>query len=265
MTAHAAAFGPWFGGPRTRRTPWTMLGMHNDTGEGRGERGDREDRGDRDRRGDREERGHRRGGPRERGHGGRGRGGHRHFWGWTPDRGPGGPRHGVPFPPMPPGFGGPGSGWQRPKVGRGDVRAAVLLVLVDGPTHGYQLIADITERSDGFWRPSPGSIYPVLKQLTEEGLVVSEKEGGRQMVELTDAGRAYVAENEAGLAVVWDTVSGGVDTTVVELQELLGQVHQAALQVAAAGTPEQTARARQLLAEVRRNLYRILAEEDEQQ
>lgn len=165
---------------------------------------------------------------------------------------------------MPPGFGGPG-GWQRPKVGRGDVRAAVLLILVDGPTHGYQLIADITERSDGYWRPSPGSIYPVLKQLAEEGLVVSEKEGGRQMVELTDAGRTYVADNEAELAAVWDTVSGGVDTTVVELHELLAQVHQAALQVAAAGTPEQSARARQLLAEVRRNLYRILAEEDEQQ
>ncbi|MCO1582113.1 PadR family transcriptional regulator [Crossiella sp. SN42] len=256
MTAHAAAFGPWFSGPRMR-TPWTRVAMHNDTGEVPGEPG--EGRGER-----RGERGRRGGGPHERGHG-RGRGGHRHFWGWTPERGPAGPRHGGPFPPMPPGFGGPGSGWQRPKVGRGDVRAAVLLVLVDGPTHGYQLIADITERSDGYWRPSPGSIYPVLKQLAEEGLVVSEKEGGRQMVELTEAGRTYVAENEAELAVVWDTVSGGVDTAVVELQELLGQVHQAALQVAAAGTPEQAARARQLLAEVRRNLYRILAEEDDQQ
>ncbi|MBP2473628.1 DNA-binding PadR family transcriptional regulator [Crossiella equi] len=241
MTAFAANFSsPWFGKPRGDRAAWLSMSVHNeseDGGERRGRRGERGERG---------EHPHHHGG---RGRG-RGRGPHRHFWGGGPDQRP------FVIPP----FGGPGFG--RPKVGRGDVRAAVLLVLVDGPTHGYQLIADIAERSDGNWKPSPGSIYPVLKQLAEEGLVVSEKEGGRQMVELTDAGRAYVAENEAELAQVWDTVSGGVNTAVVELQELLGQVHQAALQVAAAGTPEQNERARQLLTETRRSLYRILAEDE---
>ena len=99
-----------------------------------------------------------------------------------------------------PGFGGPGFGgppWARgmrgPKARRGDVRAAILSVLSDQPRNGYQVIQEIAERTAGAWKPSPGSIYPTLQQLEDEGLVVQVEDGGRKVYTLTDAGRDYVA------------------------------------------------------------------------
>src|SRR5262249_39103013 len=118
-------------------------------------------------------------------------------------------RHGPPF-----GrgafFGGPGfSRW--PRARRGDVRAAALLLLAEEPRNGYQLMQEIERRSGGVWRPSPGSVYPALAQLEDEGLVrVDEREGRRTYV-LTDAGRAYVEERRDDLAAPWDAMSDSVD------------------------------------------------------
>ena len=82
--------------------------------------------------------------------GGRGRGRGR---GWGDGFGPGfGPGEGFG-----PGFGGTMFG-RGPKVGRGDVRAAILALLAEEPMHGYQVITELTERSGGVWRPSPGSV-----------------------------------------------------------------------------------------------------------
>ncbi len=72
---------------------------------------------------------------------------------------------------------------------RGDVRAAILALLAEQPRHGYEIIREIGERSGGFWRPSPGSVYPTLQMLADEGLVTSKDEHGKKLFELTEAGQ----------------------------------------------------------------------------
>ncbi len=74
------------------------------------------------------------------------------------------------------------------RMGRGDVRTAVLLLLAEGPMHGYQIIHEIEERSGGAWKPSPGSVYPTLQLLTDEGLLRAEESNGRKTYALTETG-----------------------------------------------------------------------------
>src|SRR3954451_16569652 len=93
---------------------------------------------------------------------------------------------------------GPGEGMprgprRRGRVPRGDVRAAVLLLLAEQPMHGYQLMQAIADRTGGRWTPSPGAIYPTISQLEDEGLVTVTADAGRKLVALTDAGRERVA------------------------------------------------------------------------
>jgi DNA-binding PadR family transcriptional regulator len=170
----------------------------------------------------------------------------------------------MPFGPF--AFGGFRGPWfgRGPRAARGNVRAAILLLLEEQPLHGYQLIHEIAERSGGFWRPSPGSIYPAVQGLEDEGLVRVETSGGKRIIHLTDAGIAYVEEHRDELGAPWDTVTASVNDGVVELQDLLGQVAAAAMQVAHAGTDEQCAQARTVLVNARRTLYRILAEDGDE-
>ncbi|QIS07610.1 PadR family transcriptional regulator [Nocardia brasiliensis] len=142
------------------------------------------------------------------------------------------------------------------------MRAAVLLLLTERPMHGYELIQQIRERSDDIWRPSPGSIYPALAQLEDEGLVIIDKIAGRKTAKLTEAGTAYVAEHKDELGDPWADVKEDVGAQAIDLRGLIGQVMGAAAQVASVGTPEQAARAADLLIETRKSLYRILAEDE---
>ncbi|UGT43097.1 PadR family transcriptional regulator [Nocardia yamanashiensis] len=190
-------------------------------------------------------------GPREHGRHGHGRG-------FGPDFGPG-------FGPG--GFGGPGQpfGRGRGRGGRGrrgDVRAAILLLLQERPMHGYELIQQIRERSQDVWRPSPGSIYPALSQLEDEGLVIIEKVAGRKTAKLTEAGTTYLEENRTELGDPWQDVKDGVGDQALDLRGLIGQLMGAAAQVAAVGNKEQAEKAAEVLTEARRALYRILAEDD---
>ncbi|WP_411157420.1 PadR family transcriptional regulator [Nocardia farcinica] len=191
--------------------------------------------------------------------------------GFDPERHPHrrGPRHGF-GPEFGPGHGfGPGFG---PHIGRGrgrggrgrrgDVRAAVLLLLTERPMHGYELIQQIRERSDDIWRPSPGSIYPALAQLEDEGLVLIDKVAGRKTAKLTEAGTAYVTEHRDELGDPWADVRNDVGAQAIDLRALVGQLMGAVAQVAAVGTPEQAGKAAEVLTEARRSLYRILAEDD---
>ncbi|MEU7629444.1 PadR family transcriptional regulator [Nocardia sp. NPDC049220] len=178
-----------------------------------------------------------------------------------------GGRHGF-GPEFGPGFGpgfGPQFGRGRGRGGRGrrgDVRAAVLLLLAERPMHGYELIQQIRERSDDIWRPSPGSVYPALAQLEDEGFVLIEKVAGRKTAKLTEAGAEYVAAHRDELGDPWVEVKQDVGAQAIDLRGLVGQLMGAVAQVAAAGTPEQAARAAQLLTETRKSLYRILAEDE---
>ncbi|MFE9789138.1 PadR family transcriptional regulator [Nocardia salmonicida] len=174
-----------------------------------------------------------------------------------------GGRHGH-GPEFGPGF-GPGFGRGRGRGGRGrrgDVRAAVLLLLVERPMHGYELIQQIRDRSDDVWRPSPGSIYPALAQLEDEGLVLIEKVAGRKTAQLTDEGKAYVETHREDLGDPWAEVRQDVGAQALDLRGLVGQVMGAVGQVAQVGTAQQAAKAAEVLAETRRSLYRILAEDD---
>jgi DNA-binding PadR family transcriptional regulator len=186
-----------------------------------------------------------------------------------PPGGPPGPP-GVP-PPPPPAPPGPPGGFFRlgpppgaaPKVRKGDVRAAALALLAEAPRNGYQIIQEITERSHGIWHPSPGSVYPALQQLEDEGLVRAEEDGGRRTYRLTEHGLAHVAGHREALAEPWAAVADSVTEEMVDLRALFGQVGMALRQVAEAGTLAQHDRARQILAETRRSLYRLLAEDTE--
>jgi DNA-binding PadR family transcriptional regulator len=155
------------------------------------------------------------------------------------------------------GFGGPGRGR---RARRGDVRAAALLLLAEEPRNGYQLMQEIEERSGGVWRPSPGSIYPALSQLEDEGLVRSNDSAGRRAFELTDEGRTYVEENREALGTPWDEAGGDLPEGVAELRKLMMQLGMATMQVVQAGNDEQTAEARKVLEDARRAIYGILAD-----
>lgn len=160
-------------------------------------------------------------------------------------------------------FGGPGWGPHRRGPGRarrGDVRLALLRLLAEEPRNGYQLIQAIEERSEGLWRPSPGSVYPTLAQLEDEGLIRSlETEGGRRF-EITDAGREHLEKRDEEPAP-WEPAGEHADNPLAELAPLVIQIGKATFQVATVGDPAQRDRARELLAETRRALYRILAED----
>jgi DNA-binding PadR family transcriptional regulator len=190
--------------------------------------------------------------------GGRGRGHGRHHRGrgLPPDADFMWFRHGPP----PFGPGGPFFGRGGPRARRGDIRTAALLLLAEGPLNGYQIMQELEERSGGVWRPSPGSVYPALQQLEDEGLVRTTEVEGRRVFELTDAGREYVAERGDDLIPPWEQMTGGVSDEAVEAGALMRDVGLAFMQVLRAGTPTQIAEASKVLAETRRSLYRILAE-----
>jgi DNA-binding PadR family transcriptional regulator len=141
---------------------------------------------------------------------------------------------------------------------RGDVRAAILTLLAEQPMHGYEIIRELGERSHGVWQPSPGSVYPTLQLLEDEGLVRGIEADGKRRYELTDEGRAFVASNPRPSAP-WEEVLRGVDPGQVQLFEAMKHVAFATTQVAQVGNGEQRAEAARLLAETRRQLYLLLS------
>lgn len=155
---------------------------------------------------------------------------------------------------------GHGRGGRR-RAPRGDIRAAVLLLVADQPMHGYQVMQAIAERTGGAWTPSPGAVYPTISQLEDEGLVSVTADAGRKLVTLTDAGREHLdAHREAHgdpFAGYDPTAPGG------DLRRLLHELHDAARQVARVGTEAQRVAAATILAEARRSLYLLLASEPE--
>jgi DNA-binding PadR family transcriptional regulator len=159
-----------------------------------------------------------------------------------------------------PHFGGPGA--FAPRVRRGDVRAAALSLLGEGPRNGYQIIQEIAERSQGIWRPSPGSVYPALQQLEDEGLVIAEESGGSRTYRLTGEGRGYVDERADELAAPWAEVARTLPEEMMELRLLWAQVNQVFGQLTQVATGQQIAAAKRLLRDTRRSIFRILAEDD---
>jgi DNA-binding PadR family transcriptional regulator len=165
-------------------------------------------------------------------------------------------------------FGGPGFGYGGPrgwrggpgKARRGDIRTAALLLLAEEPRNGYSIMQELEERSQGVWRPSPGSVYPALAQLEDEGLIRSEEVDARKRFAITDAGRETLAKRPADAPAPWDTLAGGVSSDVQELFGLMRQVGMAGLQLVQTATESQIAEAKKVLTETRRAIYKILAD-----
>ncbi|WP_156155824.1 PadR family transcriptional regulator [Demequina phytophila] len=176
-------------------------------------------------------------GPRGRGRGGR-------------HGGPGGPGHG------PDGRGRGGRGG-RP---RGDVRVAILLLLADQPRHGYDLIKEIEERSGGAWVPSPGSIYPTLQVLEDEGLVTVELVDGRKTASLTESGEEWAAEHAVELDALFQVDDR--KEQAIALRRELHELHEAVSHIVRRyDRPDVAAKATAVVATARRDLYRLLAED----
>jgi DNA-binding PadR family transcriptional regulator len=194
-----------------------------------------------------------------------------HLYFMTP--GPGGPGFGGPGFGGLPDFGGPffkmrvpgpgghfgGFGGRRHRMRRGNVRAAILLLLEDSPRNGYQVMQELEERSGGAWRPSPGSVYPALQLLADEGLIRGETREGGTIYELTDAGRKHIEEHREQLGSPWEVAGAGVPDSARELMHLAMQLGIAARQVIQAGSDEQTKAASEILTDARKKLYGILA------
>lgn len=169
-------------------------------------------------------------------------------------RGGRGPGHGRGGPPRG-GFGG-GFGPRGGRMRRGDIRTAVLVVLSEQDGHGYQLIQALEAKTDGAWRPSPGSVYPTLQLLEDTGLATSELRDGKRVYSITDEGRAEADRrvDEAG-RLPWEQgpQDGG-------LRGAMMQLHLAARQINAEGDPEHVEAAIAVVNDARKQLYRLLAD-----
>ena len=193
--------------------------------------------------------------------------------GWMPEglAGPGGRRRGRGRGPGrfgggPGGFGGPGGMGGPPFRGghrrarRGDVRAAILALLTERPMHGYEIIGELDRRTEGAWRPSPGSVYPTLQMMEEEGLLVAEEADGKRRFGLTDTGTAEAGAQEG--PTPWEALLAD-SGDVADLRESLTTTMHAVKQVFRVGTPAQQAKAVEILVDTRRRLYEVLAADDE--
>jgi DNA-binding PadR family transcriptional regulator len=139
---------------------------------------------------------------------------------------------------------------------RGDVRTTVLVALREGPANGYEVMRRLEEMSGGLWRPSPGSIYPHLQLLEDEGIVRSSETGGSRSYSLTESGRA-----EAERATLPFGSDGEFDDQVRTLRLAVGQLMSAAKQLSGTGEGSQLERGIEVIRRARKELYQILAED----
>ncbi len=174
---------------------------------------------------------------------------------------------GFPFGGPGPDFGGggpfgPGGRGGRRRGGRGrpNVRAAVLALLLERPMHGYEIIQELDSRTNGIWRPSPGSIYPTLQLLEDEGLIAPEADAGRKSYRLTDDGRPEA--ETAAQTPPWSEIGDDTMSQVQDFRDAAVGIMSALKQVGFSGTAEQREKALEVLNETKRKLYAILADSE---
>jgi DNA-binding PadR family transcriptional regulator len=158
------------------------------------------------------------------------------------------------------GWFGPPRGGRRAR--RGDVRTAVLALLEEKPAHGYDLIRELDERSGGMWQPSPGSVYPTLQLLEDQGLVTSEESDGKRVYSITEQGSSELAERKerSGGAAPWD-MKGDSPEGFGKLMGAMTQLGGAVMQVARGGDATQIDRVAEIVTDARKKVYALLAED----
>jgi DNA-binding PadR family transcriptional regulator len=161
------------------------------------------------------------------------------------------------------GHAGHGHGFgQFGRARRGMIKAAVFAALAEGPMHGYQIMQRVESLSGGVWRPSPGSVYPTLQELEDRGLVRSEEVDGKRVYSLTETGAAEadkLRDTEGNLP--WMTAEGNVGTRM-KLRQAVGSLAAATRQVGMSGSDEMVEKTLEILADARRRIYAMLADEE---
>jgi DNA-binding PadR family transcriptional regulator len=147
-----------------------------------------------------------------------------------------------------------------PRARRGDIRAAVLALLLERPMHGYEMIQELQARSGGVWRPSAGSIYPMLQLLEDEGLVAAEEIDGKRRFTLTAEGIAE-AERRGTQRPPWEQVGDAANAPAGRLRDAVFQLGAAVMQVVQTGSEDQVARTLDILNDARRKIYTLLGED----
>jgi DNA-binding PadR family transcriptional regulator len=146
--------------------------------------------------------------------------------------------------------------WVGGRVPKGNGRGLLLASLLDGPAHGYELMRRLEGQAGGRWRPSPGSVYPLLQVLEDEGLVRGRDSDGRKTYELTERGRT-----QADAGQLRDLAAGTADGAAhLDLRAEIQRLDAAARQVATAGDPAQVQEAVEIVRVARQALYRLLAQ-----
>jgi DNA-binding PadR family transcriptional regulator len=137
---------------------------------------------------------------------------------------------------------------------------AILFLLNEEPMHGYQVMQELSARSGGMWRPSPGSVYPTLQQLEDEGLIEAAESSGKRVFSLTDEGRDYLASLTE--PAPWEQFMSGGHDQFVALRDAAFQLGAALIQVATSGHEHQVAAAKDIVADAKAKVYEILKEDN---
>ena len=157
-----------------------------------------------------------------------------------------------------------GGGWgDEPRTRRGDIKFILLGLLSERPQHGYELMKELEARRGGFRRPSPGSVYPTLQMLEEGGYLTSEEVEGKRVYTITESGRQFLSDRkeQSHSRTTDDRFVDSKTTELIELRRTLTELNDAVAQVARSGNLEQANRVRLLLVQVKREIYKLLAEQ----
>ncbi|OCQ99615.1 PadR family transcriptional regulator [Nostoc sp. MBR 210] len=157
-----------------------------------------------------------------------------------------------------------GGGWgEEPRTRRGDIKFMLLGLLSERPQHGYELIKELENRRGGFRKLSPGSVYPTLQMLEEGGYLTSEQVEGKRVYTITDSGRQLLSDRQqqSHSQNPQDSCTENKSSELIELRQTLTQLNDAVAQIARSGNLEQANRVRELLVQVKREIYKLLAEQ----
>ena len=155
-------------------------------------------------------------------------------------------------------------GWGgAPRTRRGYIKFILLELLSEHPQHGYELMKELENRRGGFRRPSPGSVYPTLQMLEEGGYLTSEQIDDKRVYTITNPGRQLLDEHKQQVdsSKVDDGLMASEPTELVELRQTLTELNDAVTQMARSGHLEQANQVRDLLVQVKREIYKLLAQQ----
>jgi DNA-binding PadR family transcriptional regulator len=151
-------------------------------------------------------------------------------------------------------------GWgDEQRTPRGDIKYILLTLLAEQPRHGYQLIKELETRQGGFYRPSPGSVYPTLQMLEEGGYLTSQQLEGKRVYTITDSGRQLLAERDRPVDLM---DRGDRSSQLSGLKDAIAELSGAVMQVARSSNLDRVSRVREILNRAKREIYNILAEEE---